>query len=512
MIKVVPMLGAWLRHPFEEVNKLMFTYFYQFLAIRRWAIGGLLAVIALSSLLFPFPAQAQSGERCFPETGYCISGPIREYWERNGGLAVFGYPITAPSIEQVENWSGPVQWFERDRLEDHSNQGQGVLAGRLGAQLLELQGRPWQSFPTVNSAPTGCVYFEVTRHSLCEPFLSYWRNNGGLERFGYPITEPIRETFGDWTGNVQYFERRRMEHHTEYAGTQYEVLLGLLGSSVRFDVFTDMMGKIVYTSTRDGSLDIWVMQPNGGGKTNLTRTPNVGEFQAELSPDGSKIAYVRGTPSTQDQDIWVMNADGSNARRLTFNEQAEWDPTWSPDGKQIAFATNWNGNADIYVINADGTGDAVNLTKFAPRTSEYSPAWSPDGKQIAYISDEGGRGPNVWILQVGDKDNTRRNVTNVNTTEVGYYFDKPAWLRDGFRLMAERKFNWGGKELFVFNNDGSSQQYLIYDASSPSVSPGGRSYVFSYANDIHVSNIFGGGWRSLTESPEYVETEPHWGN
>jgi hypothetical protein len=188
------------------------------------------ALLTLAMLLIPGMTSAQD-ERCFPETGYCISGPIRAYWEANGGLPVFGYPITAQAEEMVEDWVGPVQWFERDRLEDHGSLG--VMAGRLGARMLEMNNTPWQTFATVDSAPAGCRYFEVTRHSLCEPFLSYWEQNGGLPRFGYPVTEEFTMEIGDWSGTVQYFERRRMEHHIEYSGTQYEVLLGLLGNELK---------------------------------------------------------------------------------------------------------------------------------------------------------------------------------------------------------------------------------------------------------------------------------------
>src|SRR5262245_50077288 len=186
-----------------------------------------LALIALGALLTAVPAGAAPRTRCFAETGYCVSGPILSYWERNGGLIVFGYPIGDQHIETVESWMGPVQWFERDRLEDHG--AQGVLAGRLGALILEAQGRPWETFPRAAGVPRGCRYFVQTGHSLCGAFLTYWQANGGLERFGYPITEPLDEELPGWFGTVQYFERRRMEHHLENAGTRYEVLLGLLG-------------------------------------------------------------------------------------------------------------------------------------------------------------------------------------------------------------------------------------------------------------------------------------------
>ena len=70
-------------------------------------------------LAAPHGAFAQRGERCFAETGYCISGRIREFWEQNGGLRVFGYPITPLQTETIEGRSLQVQWFERARLELH---------------------------------------------------------------------------------------------------------------------------------------------------------------------------------------------------------------------------------------------------------------------------------------------------------------------------------------------------------------------------------------------------------
>lgn len=199
----------------------------------RAALAALSIVIALAALAPAAPARAQADARCFPETGFCISGAIRRYWERNGGLAVFGFPIAEQRTETVEGtWTGPVQWFERDRLEDHGNEGKGVLAGRLGARALELQARPWQGFPGPAERPAECRHFPQTGHNLCGIFLRYWERNGGLERFGYPLSEPLVESIGDWTGSVQYFERRRMEHHAELAGTPYEVLLGLLGRNL----------------------------------------------------------------------------------------------------------------------------------------------------------------------------------------------------------------------------------------------------------------------------------------
>ncbi len=197
----------------------------------RRSLSYLWACLILAPLLMmPTATHAQGNQRCFPETGYCISGAIRTYWERNGGLAVFGYPIGSLLIDRVEDtWEGPTQWFERDRLEDHTNEGKGVLAGRLGAQSLLQRGTDWQQLPGEEGPQTGCRYFSETQLNVCQPFLRYWERNGGLERFGYPLTSMREEQIEGRAYQVQYFERRRMELHPEHAGTDSAVLLGLLG-------------------------------------------------------------------------------------------------------------------------------------------------------------------------------------------------------------------------------------------------------------------------------------------
>src|SRR5918911_1401083 len=111
-------------------------------------------------LLLIAPAAAQTDQRCFPETNECIAGRIREFWEQNGGLTVFGFPITPQQEEQIEGKPFQVQWFERNRLELHpeNTRPYDVLLGRLGADRLVQQGRDWFSFP--KSAPqAGCRFF-----------------------------------------------------------------------------------------------------------------------------------------------------------------------------------------------------------------------------------------------------------------------------------------------------------------------------------------------------------------
>ena len=188
--------------------------------LRQSAIVSVLGIL----LALVMPVTAQSSERCFPETGHCIAGVIRTYWERNGGLAVFGFPTSAPRGEMVEGVFLTVQWFERDRLEIQPNGS--VSAGRLGARMLELMSASWQ-YGNNPPTSTGCQTFRETGHQMCGPFAQYWQRNGGLTRFGFPLTGAYTTTIDGKNLLVQYFERRRFELHPNNV-----VMLGLLGNEV----------------------------------------------------------------------------------------------------------------------------------------------------------------------------------------------------------------------------------------------------------------------------------------
>lgn len=202
-----------------------------------WNIWCVTLIICAFNLVVPQTLSAQTSELCFTETTQCISGPIKTYWQANGGLSVFGYPITSQRIENVEGHSLTVQWFERDRLEIQMDGH--VTAGRLGARWLELNNQSWQfgdaTIPHTEYTSHGndqCRMFNETGYAVCGKFRKYWEQHGGLARFGYPIgNEHITQIDGRWLW-VQYFERRRMEYHPSLAGTPYEILLGLLGSAV----------------------------------------------------------------------------------------------------------------------------------------------------------------------------------------------------------------------------------------------------------------------------------------
>lgn len=175
------------------------------------------------------PPPGDSSVRYFPETGHTLSGPFRRYWEQNGGLAAFGYPLTEPF------WSGGrlVQFFERVRFEywpEYRGTPHEVQLAHLGRWALGDRTFPPQ--PPPEKLGPDQRYFPETGFVVQGAFLRYWERNGGLARFGLPISPEFREVNPsdgkEYT--VQYFERARFEFHPEAAGTPYEVQLGLLGA------------------------------------------------------------------------------------------------------------------------------------------------------------------------------------------------------------------------------------------------------------------------------------------
>lgn len=185
----------------------------------------------------PPPLPTDAGVSYFPETGHTVRGEFKNYWERNGGLAVFGFPLSEEHTEQTAEGAFLVQYFERQRFEFHPEKAApyNVLLGRLGDSVLRDGNRDWFTFP--KGAPqNGCRFFQETQHTVCGDFLKYWEANGladprldraarSLQLFGFPLSEPQMETNanGD-TVLTQWFERGRFELHQGKG-----VLLGLLG-------------------------------------------------------------------------------------------------------------------------------------------------------------------------------------------------------------------------------------------------------------------------------------------
>jgi hypothetical protein len=188
----------------------------------------------------------------YPETGHVLGTVFQSYWDRHGGLPVFGYPLGEQLTEFNPDLRAllPAQYFERQRFEFHPEYAgtpYEVLLGRLGVADADRRGiansPPFQ--PAGESLDSGCIHFAETGHNVCDRFLEYWAGHGlelgddgfsfreSLALFGYPISESFTDP--DSGRIVQYFERARFEWHPENAGTPYDVLLGRLGAELLLD-------------------------------------------------------------------------------------------------------------------------------------------------------------------------------------------------------------------------------------------------------------------------------------
>src|SRR6267143_73115 len=267
-------------------------------------------------------------------------------------------------------------------------------------------------------------------------------------------------------------------------------------------------GKIAFTSNRHNTgLSIWTMNADGGNPTRLTDEKSrpktlpgfihVYDDTPAWSPDGTKIAFVSNRDNAS--FIYTMNADGSNIQRLTSMDAG--GPAWSPDGQKIAFVTGGglsfglqNPSSDIYTINSNGTG----LTKLMSDSGENGGfTWSPDGKQIAFASnrDPDGRS-RIWVMN-SDGSNQRR-LTDIHDVKnpVFYQDMTPSWSPDGSKILFTGSRDFNGtrncyavncSELFVMNADGSNDHAITSDPNRggiymfPKWSPDGTKIVTSVA-------------------------------
>jgi WD40-like Beta Propeller Repeat len=257
-------------------------------------------------------------------------------------------------------------------------------------------------------------------------------------------------------------------------------------------------GRIAFSSLR-GFMDIYSMNADGSGQTNLTHNGDTKFFRDPAwSPDGTRIAFDRGHDGG-DFEIVVMNADGSGQNNLTSNAVGDFSPAWSPDGTRVAFSTDRDGNSEIYVMNADGSGQ-TNLTNNA--AGDFSPAWSPDGTKVAFERTPAGGG-NSEIYSMNADGSGQTNLTNTSTTGE----HDADWSPDGTKI-AFQSFPSGQAEVYVMNPDGSGQVNLTNHPAhdqEPTWSPDGTKIAFESTRsgdfEIFVMNADGTAATNLTNNP-----------
>jgi YD repeat-containing protein len=255
--------------------------------------------------------------------------------------------------------------------------------------------------------------------------------------------------------------------------------------------------KIAFTSNRDGSAQLYLMDTDGSNQIPLTSN-SANDESPRWSPDNTRILFQsdRDNPSSGAAEIYVMNSDATAQTRLTNNIKDDSFPVWSPAGNKIAFQSARNDlYYQVYVMNSDGSNQ-INLSNGT--TNDGLPSWSPDGTKIAFTSERDHPGtPSIYMMNADGSNQTR-----LTFSAAGIRDEQPAWSPDGMKLVftstrdsvveswqetdeeggiIQRTAVRTNKEVYLMNADGSNQIRLtnsLEDDDSPTWSSDGTKIVF----------------------------------
>jgi Tol biopolymer transport system component len=264
-------------------------------------------------------------------------------------------------------------------------------------------------------------------------------------------------------------------------------------------------GRIAFGSARTGSFEIFSMKPSGKGVRRLTHNSK-DDFSPSYSPNAKRIAFVNEPSPTTNDEIRIMNANGTHNHALTHTPTAfDDDPSFGPKGK-IAFDSDRNGGtSQIFVMGADGKHQHA-LTHAS--SNSFEPGYSPTGRKIAFTRFLNG---NLEVFVMRSDGTHQRNLTKNTAGD-----SDPQFSPNGKKILFESN-RTGPGDLFVMRADGSHVRDLTPNAGVDVVgaySPNGKRIVFESSrsgnDDIYVMNANGTHQHRLTKNPA-LETDPDWG-
>ena len=203
--------------------------------------------------------------------------------------------------------------------------------------------------------------------------------------------------------------------------------------------------RIAFVSNRDGRPEIYLMDISGARFSRVTSGDSSQLRLTGWSPDGQWLGFIL-EGAEEEPGIITRNPDGVNKRRLT--NAKDLDAAWSPDGEEIAFTSERDGNLEIYVMNSDGS-DPIRLTHNT--SSDSQPAWSPDGKKLAIVSERDGNAE-IYVMNADGSAVTRHTFNNAAD-------ESPVWSPDGEKI-AFVSYIYGPGEIIVMGADGQNQMRL----------------------------------------------------
>jgi len=235
-------------------------------------------------------------------------------------------------------------------------------------------------------------------------------------------------------------------------------------------VFTGRPGpflsRIAFVSNRTGHSELWIMGWDGSSPQQLTKHGSIA-LAPSWSPDGKRLAFtsfLRGAPA-----LFLITPQEGYLRLLWDKGGVNSSASFSPDGRQIAFASSDEGNVDLYTISAEG-GDATRLT--TARAIDTQPAWAPNGRQIAFTSTRTGS-PQLYLMDQ-DGSNVRR------LSFGGEFHDEATWSHDGLRIICTTKV---GSRFQLATLDTVTDDREVIPGpgnnESPCLSPEGSMLAFS---------------------------------
>ena len=247
--------------------------------------------------------------------------------------------------------------------------------------------------------------------------------------------------------------------------------------------------SFAYSAEIDGNQDIYLSRP-GELPLRLTSSPD-DEFDPDISPDGTRIAYRRNPePGSDAADIWVMELDGAHQRNLTnAPELSNWAPAWTPDGRITFSSTRGGGGLELWVMDADGGEPA----RVAPGWCEYASP-SPDGDRFVCASSAAG---GTYDLAIVGRDGSRMPLTTTPETEFG-----AAWSPDGEWIAFARDLGerW---ELRRIRPDGTDESRVFGEGVFPTWTPAGL-LVWTGPGGLNVATAAGEDRQVVDQPADFV--------